>query len=645
MKEIAKLDVLDSSYSITGRLGHSDVLIVSFNHLLSNDLSAPGFDQSYLEGLDCDLLFCKASRNDWFQCMPADLLRVAIDSSGVKYKRILFYGSSMGGYAAIYFGLRLGSVEILAISPQFTPKSNRLGFEQRWNSEWSSLQVHHESLGSLKANADSVRVVVVYDPANADGRHVDLLSEALGSQIERHEFKYAGHPAGYALSRFGGYRKFVESFFGDKVVRQFESSQWIDFVVRDPECSANAMVATAELGVDRFLIAAMAAPDVLCALSAEKLVQLSQKLAAWPDTNGLQRLFANAACSSGKVNRHMLGYASGLAARDGLKVQAQAYAERAIQGFSGAEGDFLMRRVQDCLDDAGRVFIATMQKNEGLLLLNWFLYHARLVGPESMLVLDNGSTDPETLGVLAFMKAAGASVKYEHSKREDFADKGNIILRESAAVFGASACVLLIDVDEYMYARPGRGGVEGGMDFSPAVVRAELRSVAAQLCAAIPFARIDHGYYNVPGRVAVCGWQPQRLIVHASYQGPMDLGMHLYDWGRRQNSFSADFVAAPRVGIIHCHHRSFEESREKAREKMVGRLASFDPDYLRAYRGNGVHLIKYFLMTEGDYRAEFESIETQDISLAWSASSAVFPFSGAWPRGDQRLASFKEVIA
>lgn len=645
MDEIAKLDIFGVSYCISGKLRGADLLVVSFNHLLSNDLRAPGFDQSYLDGLGCDVIFCKSSSNDWYQGLPAELLQSVIESTGHAYKRIVFYGSSMGGYAAIYFGLKIGGVDVVAISPQYTPKSEHLSVEQRWNPEWSSLVMRHKEICTLTPARPLGVVSVVYDSCNADRVHVELLKGALGEKMFAYDFKYAGHPAGYAISRFGVYRDFVGSLIAGKSPGVVDAEGWLDFVSADPECSANALLSTISSGLNHFMRAVMAAPGVLFGLGAERLIQVAQRLGVYPEVAGLQRLFANAASASPGANRHIHSYASGLAARDGLKQEARRYADKAMPGISDQDAQRLNDRVNGSSEDQGRVHIATMQKNEGALLLNWFIYHARIVGPESIFVLDNGSTDSETLRILGFMQNAGARVIYTFNRREHFADKGNIILREAAAFYGEDAGLLLIDVDEFMYARVGHDGQAGGLNFSPAPIRQELRSAAAKLSARIPFARIDHGYYNVPRRVAVCGWQPQRLIVHGSYKGPMDLGMHLYDWGQRRNSFSEDFLPASRIGIIHCHHRSFEESREKAREKMVGRLESFDVHYLRAYKGNGVHLVKYFLMTPEEYYDEFSVIDTKDISDAWAACDAIFPFSGGWPDSNGRSDTFRRVIA
>ena len=59
-----------------------------------------------------------------------------------------------------------------------------------------------------------------------------------------------------------------------------------------------------------------------------------------------------------------------------------------------------------------RVRCITMQKDEGLLLDAWLRYYGYLFGFENIEVLDNGSRDRLTTGILEQFEAAGVVVHW-----------------------------------------------------------------------------------------------------------------------------------------------------------------------------------------------------------------------------------------
>lgn len=90
------------------------------------------------------------------------------------HRRVLAYGSSMGGYAGLRFGKMIGATSALAISPQYSMQRDRAGFDTRWAKTVNRIRWRPELAGPLPAD---LHAVIVYDPAHAfDRRHVELIA-------------------------------------------------------------------------------------------------------------------------------------------------------------------------------------------------------------------------------------------------------------------------------------------------------------------------------------------------------------------------------------------------------------------------------------------------------------------------------------
>lgn len=75
-------------------------------------------------GLPCDVLYVRDPRkNSWFQegFLPVPGIEASVEylrTLAASYDRVVFSGASMGGYAAILFGTRVGASSIFALGPQ-----------------------------------------------------------------------------------------------------------------------------------------------------------------------------------------------------------------------------------------------------------------------------------------------------------------------------------------------------------------------------------------------------------------------------------------------------------------------------------------------------------------------------------------------
>ncbi|HEV7260671.1 MAG TPA: tetratricopeptide repeat protein [Bosea sp. (in: a-proteobacteria)] len=138
-------------------------------------------------------------RNAWYQEPEWRDMVAAVAAATKSYHRVLAYGSSMGGYAALRFGSMIGATGALAISPQYSLHPRKADFDTRWAATVHDIYWQPELAGPLPADLPAV---VVYDPAHRlDRCHVDLIAREM--PVRRIALPFSGHPSGTYLGECG----------------------------------------------------------------------------------------------------------------------------------------------------------------------------------------------------------------------------------------------------------------------------------------------------------------------------------------------------------------------------------------------------------------------------------------------------------
>lgn len=181
-------------------------LVVTFSHHGSNDLDAHGYAERFLRRRGFDVLAVKTARNDWFH--PLSLEAMAnIRAMLPAYQQVATYGSSMGGYAALYFADAVDAEVAIALSPQYTVDPAVLPEDQRWAGDAATIAFTHQLLAEV-LRTSRARPVVLYDPHNPDRIHVEAMRGA-GSPLFAVPVRYGGHPVGITLQEIGALDKIV----------------------------------------------------------------------------------------------------------------------------------------------------------------------------------------------------------------------------------------------------------------------------------------------------------------------------------------------------------------------------------------------------------------------------------------------------
>jgi len=99
-----------------------------------------------------------------------------------------------------------------------------------------------------------------------------------------------------------------------------------------------------------------------------------------------------------------------------------------------------------------KIALIMMQKNESLLLEPWIRYHADLICTSSIFIYDNGSTDAQTLKILATAENMGLKINRTYNHQKDYYARGEIFadLIKNLDASNAHDFYFPIDCDEFL---------------------------------------------------------------------------------------------------------------------------------------------------------------------------------------------------
>ncbi len=171
MDQSAKLNdeagqtLLDAShYRISYFDRGSDQLVITFNSM--GQILEDDFGRHFFKSINISQINVACSPKDFFQSLSRESFLQAVSSVIAQHSDIVFYGTSLGGYAAIYFGSLLNA-RILAIAPRL-PIHN---YMEGLRSYHPDIELLHTDLNQVNSMQNSV--LVVFDPEDeADSKFV-----------------------------------------------------------------------------------------------------------------------------------------------------------------------------------------------------------------------------------------------------------------------------------------------------------------------------------------------------------------------------------------------------------------------------------------------------------------------------------------
>lgn len=203
---------------LTVGLGDADRWVIAFdNYGHDFSLDREGFGQRYFRDRGISCVTVVGRGNDWYQYPDIEAAMAAVRTVTAGASRVMTYGSSMGGYAAIRLAARVGATGALALSPQFSNDPAVVPFEQRWRQEGRAID--WRSVTPLDCGCVPV---IAYDPGDTDRLHVALI--AAETPVTRIALPYAGHPVTTFISSVGLLDRLVaETLDGSLDAASFEA--------------------------------------------------------------------------------------------------------------------------------------------------------------------------------------------------------------------------------------------------------------------------------------------------------------------------------------------------------------------------------------------------------------------------------------
>ncbi|MFN3724076.1 MAG: hypothetical protein ACK4VZ_13620 [Paracoccaceae bacterium] len=186
-------------------LKRSDTLVVTFDHLdiamgKREDRRPWGF--AFIEKQGWSMLGVMANGWTWYRdpwvWQQFDDLR---DSGFFKqFKRVVFYGASMGGYAACAFVAACPGADVVAISPQSTLDKSLVPWESRYHTAWGR-DFSGPYGDAAQVSRAAGRVFMLYDPYEPlDTGHADRFT---GDNVVKLRTPLMGHRLGSSLQQMG----------------------------------------------------------------------------------------------------------------------------------------------------------------------------------------------------------------------------------------------------------------------------------------------------------------------------------------------------------------------------------------------------------------------------------------------------------
>lgn len=183
----------------------SDTLVVTFDNLdiameKRDDKRPWGF--AFIEKQGWSMLGVTAAGWTWFRDPWVYKQFDELKKKGFfkKFKRVVFYGASMGGYGACAFAAACPGADVVAISPQSTLDKKLVPFETRYKTAWDR-DFSGKYGDAAKVSSKAGRVTLIYDPYEPlDSGHVNRFT---AKNVVKLRAPLMGHRLGSSLQQMG----------------------------------------------------------------------------------------------------------------------------------------------------------------------------------------------------------------------------------------------------------------------------------------------------------------------------------------------------------------------------------------------------------------------------------------------------------
>lgn len=183
----------------------ADTLVVTFDNLditMTKREERRPWGYSFIKGQGWSMLGVLAGGWTWYREAWVQDQFDQLQAAGFfkQFRRVVFYGASMGGYAACAFSPAAPGCDVVAISPQSTVDKSTVPWETRYKAVWDRDFSGKYGDAAVVSSA-ARRVSILYDPYESlDARHVARFEN---SNVRALRAPLLGHRLGSSLHQMG----------------------------------------------------------------------------------------------------------------------------------------------------------------------------------------------------------------------------------------------------------------------------------------------------------------------------------------------------------------------------------------------------------------------------------------------------------
>jgi len=182
-----------------------DRWVVTFDNFgIGHGFDRPGFGQEFFQARGVSAIHVMGRSEDWYQYPDISPALASVRNFIAGSSRVMTYGSSMGGYAAIRFADAVGAHAALALSPQYTIDPAKPPFDDRWTQHSHAIAWLPQIDGPVTCQCCPV---IVFDPKSADGLHAARFARDIDTT--EIPLPHTAHPVATFLSEVGALEPLV----------------------------------------------------------------------------------------------------------------------------------------------------------------------------------------------------------------------------------------------------------------------------------------------------------------------------------------------------------------------------------------------------------------------------------------------------
>lgn len=188
--------------------GTSDTLVFSFGDLISRAKGNAVNAEKSLVKYEYNAIGIMPKQKSWFPAQSMQGVIDAIQPLIKQFKRVVSYGGSMGGYAAIKYAQQLGASRAISLVPQYSIDPNEV-LDRRYTDFYDE-----NANANMRIEAGDIdpscEYIVVYDPYfDLDREHYEKINPLI-PQLHTLHLPYTGHDAVAVLANSALLHDFIQ---------------------------------------------------------------------------------------------------------------------------------------------------------------------------------------------------------------------------------------------------------------------------------------------------------------------------------------------------------------------------------------------------------------------------------------------------